>query len=92
MNFGINPTWWSRNRKSLSFFMGIVLLCFYAYLDSSYAKREIKDNPVVRIIFVDSQAIEGLQIGKISETFFLLEGNDAKAIPIFNIKEIQFKQ
>jgi len=91
MNFGINPTWWSRNRKSLYFFMGIVLLFCYAYLESSDVKRKIKNSPVVHIIFVDSQEIEGLQIGKISETFFLLEGNDVKAIPIFNIKEIQLK-
>ena len=91
MNFGINPNWWSRNRKSLYFFMGIVLLCCYAYLESSDVKRTIKNSSVVHIIFVDSQEIEGLQIGKISETFFLLEGNDVKAIPIFNIKEIQLK-
>ena len=71
--------------------MGIVLLCCYAYLESSDVKRTIKNSSVVHIIFVDSQEIEGLQIGKISETFFLLEGNDVKAIPIFNIKEIQLK-
>ena len=91
MNSGINPHWWSRNRKLLYFFMGINLLCLFAYIDSLEVKRKIKNSSFVRIIFVDSKAIEGIQIGKISETFFILEGNDVKAIPVFNIKEIQLK-
>jgi hypothetical protein len=91
MNFGLDEKIWY---NSFRYFAFAIIFIFYLFLAAdkygNISKKEVLNQPSIKIRFSDDEIKAGKMIGKTKDVIFLLNGEKVNAIPITSlVKEIE---